>query len=241
MVHYLLLTGAGLVAGVLSTVVGLASLVSYPALLLAGLPPVAANVTNTVALVATGIGAAAGSREELAGQGRLVARLCAVSATGGAAGAVLLLTTPARVVEIVVPVLIAGASGAGRAAAHPHRDRWARPRRQARVGRRTAVDRPAGGGPGQRRRGGQFQGAGQRDAEHRGPARRGRHVEPRVADQQDRADHLGGTVPRPAPGQRPPGGDQAHQQHHVEPDPGHVPVVRHVAGGERERQHGDPA
>jgi|SRR5437764_5139571 len=110
MVHYLLLTGAGLVAGVLSTVVGLASLVSYPALLLAGLPPVAANVTNTVALVATGIGAAAGSREELAGQGRLVARLCAVSATGGAAGAVLLLTTPARVFEVVVPVLIAGAS-----------------------------------------------------------------------------------------------------------------------------------
>src|SRR5436305_990670 len=165
MVHYLLLTGAGLVAGVLSTVVGLASLVSYPALLLAGLPPVAANVTNTVALVATGIGAAAGSREELAGQGRLVARLCAVSATGGAAGR--------------------GGPGTGRAAAHPHRDRWARPRRQARVGRRTAVDRPAGGGPGQRRRGGQFQGAGQRDAEHRGPARRGRHVEPRVADQQD--------------------------------------------------------
>src|SRR5437763_9859460 len=110
MLHFLLLSGAGVVAGVLSTVVGLASLVSYPALLLAGLPPVAANVTNTVALVATGIGAAAGSREELAGQGRLVARLCAVSATGGAAGAVLLLTTPARVFEVVVPVLIAGAS-----------------------------------------------------------------------------------------------------------------------------------
>ena len=73
MLHFLLLSGAGVVAGVLSTVVGLASLVSYPALLLAGLPPVAANVTNTVALVATGLGAAAGSRTEpLPGNGVLL-------------------------------------------------------------------------------------------------------------------------------------------------------------------------
>jgi uncharacterized membrane protein YfcA len=105
-----LLAGAGVVAGVLSTVVGLASLVSYPALLLFGLPPVAANVTNTVALVGTGIGATAGSRAELAGQGRLVARLCTVSALGGAAGALLLLRTPAHLFEVVVPGLIAGAS-----------------------------------------------------------------------------------------------------------------------------------
>jgi len=110
MLHFLLLSGAGVVAGVLSTVVGLASLVSYPALLLAGLPPVAANVTNTVALVATGLGAAAGSRTELAGQGRLVARVCAVTALGGAAGALLLLHTPAHLFEVVVPGLIAGAS-----------------------------------------------------------------------------------------------------------------------------------
>jgi uncharacterized membrane protein YfcA len=110
MTGYLLLAGAGVVAGVLSTVVGLASLVSYPALLLFGLPPVVANVTNTVALVGTGVGAVAGSRVELAGQGRLVARLGAVCALGGVAGAVLLLTTPPRLFEVVVPVLIAGAS-----------------------------------------------------------------------------------------------------------------------------------
>jgi uncharacterized membrane protein YfcA len=110
MVHFVALVGAGVAAGVLSTVVGLASLVSYPALLLVGLPPVAANVTNTVGLVATGIGAVAGSRAELAGQGRLVVRLCGVSALGGAAGALVLLSTPARVFEVVVPGLIAGAS-----------------------------------------------------------------------------------------------------------------------------------
>jgi uncharacterized membrane protein YfcA len=110
MIHFIALVGAGVAAGVLSTVVGLASLVSYPALLLFGLPPVAANVTNTVALVATGVGAVAGSRTELAGQGRLVVRLCGVSALGGAAGALLLLSTPARLFEVVVPGLIAGAS-----------------------------------------------------------------------------------------------------------------------------------
>jgi uncharacterized membrane protein YfcA len=101
---------AGVAAGLLASIGGLASLVSYPALLLAGLPPTAANVTNTVALVATTAGAAAGSRPELAGQGRYVRRLCVLSVAGGVAGAVLLLTTPAGVFELVVPGLIAGAS-----------------------------------------------------------------------------------------------------------------------------------
>ena len=71
----LALFGAGILAGVVSTVAALASVVSYPVLLALGLPPVSANVTNTVALVFTGAGAAAGSRRELAGAGRLVLRL----------------------------------------------------------------------------------------------------------------------------------------------------------------------
>jgi uncharacterized protein len=106
----LLLVGAGVLAGLLAAVGGLASLVSYPALLLAGLPPAAANVTNTVALVSTMAGGAAGSRPELAGHGRRVAQLSAVSALGGAAGAALLLTTPESLFEAVVPWLIGGAS-----------------------------------------------------------------------------------------------------------------------------------
>ena len=60
------LLGAGTLAGVASTVAALASVVSYPVLLALGLPPVSANVTNTVALAFTGAGAAAGSRQELA-------------------------------------------------------------------------------------------------------------------------------------------------------------------------------
>jgi uncharacterized membrane protein YfcA len=106
----LVLAGAGVLAGTLGSVGGLASLASYPALLLAGLSPTAANVTNTVALVATTVGAAGGSRPELVGQGRFIARLGAVAVCGGAAGAALLLTTPAGVFEKVVPWLVAGAS-----------------------------------------------------------------------------------------------------------------------------------
>jgi len=56
------------VAGIISTVASLASVVSYPVLLALGLPPLSANVTNTVSLLFTGAGAAMGSRPELAGQ-----------------------------------------------------------------------------------------------------------------------------------------------------------------------------
>jgi uncharacterized membrane protein YfcA len=106
----LVLIGAGTLAGVASTVAALASVVSYPVLLALGLPPVSANVTNTVALVFTGAGAAAGSRPELAGQGRLLGRLGPLTALGGAAGAALLLLTPASAFEAVAPGLIAAAS-----------------------------------------------------------------------------------------------------------------------------------
>ena len=65
---FLWLALAGFGAGVTGSVAGLASLISYPALLALGLPPVTANVTNTVALVFNGIGSVWGSRPELAGQ-----------------------------------------------------------------------------------------------------------------------------------------------------------------------------
>jgi len=105
-----MLAAAGMAAGVISTVAGMASLVSYPALLAVGLPPLSANVTNTVALLFTGAGAAAGSRPELAGQGARVRRYGLVVAAGGAAGAAVLLTTPAMAFERAAPVLIGGAS-----------------------------------------------------------------------------------------------------------------------------------
>lgn len=105
-----LLYAAGVLAGIVSVLVSLASIVSYPVLLAVGLPPVTANVTNTIALVLTGVGAAIGSQRELAGLRPLVLRLAVAAVAGGFAGAVLLLVLPERVFELVVPVLIAGAS-----------------------------------------------------------------------------------------------------------------------------------
>jgi uncharacterized membrane protein YfcA len=106
----LFLYGAGVAGGIVSVLVSLASLVTFPALLAAGLPPVAANVTNTVALTFTGIGAAIGSRRELHGQASNLVPLAVVASVGGLTGAALLLLLPGRSFELVAPLLIAGAS-----------------------------------------------------------------------------------------------------------------------------------
>jgi hypothetical protein len=106
----LALVAAGVAAGVISTVVGLASVVSYPALLAIGLPPLAANMTNTVSLLFTGVGAAVGSRPELTGQVTRVRRLGTIAALGGGAGAALLLVTPSQTFVRLAPILIGAAS-----------------------------------------------------------------------------------------------------------------------------------
>jgi uncharacterized membrane protein YfcA len=102
-----LLVAAGIAAGLVGSVAGLASLFSYPALLAAGLPPIAANVTNTVAMFSTTVGAAASSRQELRGQRVRLLKLVTLAVIGGSLGAALLLNTPASAFELVVPWLIA--------------------------------------------------------------------------------------------------------------------------------------
>ena len=109
-VAVVLLFAAGVGAGITGSTAGLASLVSYPALLALGLPPVTANVTNTVGLIGSSIGSVSGSRVELRGQGRDIRRWLGISVLGGAVGASLLLTTPPGVFEDLVPYLVAGAS-----------------------------------------------------------------------------------------------------------------------------------
>lgn len=104
-----ILLATGVAGGLASTVASIASVVSYPALLALGLPPLSANVTNTMALVLTGAGSVLGSRPELAGQRDRVLRLGLVTALGGAAGAAVLLLAPASTFKMVVPVLIGGA------------------------------------------------------------------------------------------------------------------------------------
>ena len=103
---------------------GLASLVSYPALLAVGLNPLAANVTNTVALVASGIGSFAKSGRDLTSGdgGRSLMRSAAVALAGGAVGAALLLLAPAEAFEYVVPYLVALAAVA--LLLQPYLRRW---------------------------------------------------------------------------------------------------------------------
>ncbi len=108
--EWVLLLLAGAAAGLIGSVAGLASLISYPALLAVGLGPVQANVTNTVSLVWSGVGSALGSRVELTGQGLRLRPLMAAAALGGLTGGGLLLLTPADAFEAVVPWLIALAS-----------------------------------------------------------------------------------------------------------------------------------
>jgi uncharacterized protein len=102
----LLLFAAGIGGGLAGSIAGLASVATYPALLAVGLPPVTANVTNTVAIVFNAVGSILGSRPELAGQGRWLWRMAPVAALGGAVGAALLLTTPADGFEKMVPFLL---------------------------------------------------------------------------------------------------------------------------------------
>ena len=104
--HAVLLVVAGIAGGLTGSVAGLASVATYPALLLAGLPPVAANVTNTVALTFNTIGSVWGSLPELDGMGPWLRRVLPVAILGGAAGAALLLSLPATGFEQVVPVLL---------------------------------------------------------------------------------------------------------------------------------------
>jgi uncharacterized membrane protein YfcA len=104
------LTAAGVAGGLTGSIAGLASVATYPALLLVGLPPVTANVTNTVALVFNGIGSVLGSRPELKGQGPWLKRILPATAVGGAVGAALLLSTPADGFERIVPILLGLAS-----------------------------------------------------------------------------------------------------------------------------------
>jgi uncharacterized protein len=108
--EFALLVAAGIGAGLVGSIAGLASLISYPALLATGIPPVTANVTNTVALVLNSVGSVSASRPELKGQGPRVLRLTGAAVLGGATGAALLLLTPSSAFERVVPWLIAGAS-----------------------------------------------------------------------------------------------------------------------------------
>jgi uncharacterized protein len=102
----LLVFVAGIWAGTINTVVGSGTLVSFPVLLAIGVPPVTANVSNTVGLFPGSFVGAYGYRRELTGQRNRAVILGVASVLGAVVGAVLLLTLPAGAFNTIVPVLI---------------------------------------------------------------------------------------------------------------------------------------
>jgi uncharacterized protein len=102
-----LLLGAGLLAGTMNAVAGGGSFITMPALLLAGVPSVAANASSTVALFPGSVVSAWVCRSDvrdLAGVG--MPALVATSLVGGLLGALLLLATPSATFDVLVPWLL---------------------------------------------------------------------------------------------------------------------------------------
>jgi uncharacterized protein len=101
----LAVAGAGVLAGGINAIVGSGSLITFPTLVALGLPPLVANVSNTVGLAPGSISGAVGYRRELAGQRGRTIRLGIFSVLGGLAGGILLLAVP-HSFQDVVPWLV---------------------------------------------------------------------------------------------------------------------------------------
>lgn len=103
-----MIVAAGFVAGIMTSTVGVASLLSFPVLLAVGLPPVVANASNTIGMTPAGLSGSFGYRSELREHPVITATIVGTCALGAVGGAALLLALPAGVFETVVPWLILG-------------------------------------------------------------------------------------------------------------------------------------
>jgi uncharacterized protein len=106
-VEAVVLTAAGVVAGTAGSAGAITSLVSYPVLLAVGIPARPANITNSVAIVTLGLGSTIASGPELRGTGARLRRWSVITIAGSIAGAALLIVTPNRLFDWIVPFLIA--------------------------------------------------------------------------------------------------------------------------------------
>ena len=102
----LLLFAVGLAGGIITAMVGGASLITFPAMLAAGLPPIVANASNTVALTPSNLVAGLADLERMPRWDRSFVGLTLVAVAGSVAGAALLLATPEKAFTAVVPLLI---------------------------------------------------------------------------------------------------------------------------------------
>ena len=109
--NLLLLTGAGFLAGAMNAAAGGGSFVSFPAMVFAGVPPVYANASSTVALFPGSVTSGWAYRKLLGGIGGVTLPVpLAVSMAGGLLGAALLLATPSDAFNSLVPWLLLLAS-----------------------------------------------------------------------------------------------------------------------------------
>jgi uncharacterized protein len=97
---------AGLAAGTINTIVGSGTLITFPTLVFFGYPPLVANISNNIGLVAGGLSGSVGYRRELVGAGASLRRLMPMSLLGAVTGALLLRVLPAEAFSTIVPVLI---------------------------------------------------------------------------------------------------------------------------------------
>jgi uncharacterized membrane protein YfcA len=105
--HFGILALAGLVAGAMNAIAGGGSFVSFPAMIAAGLPPVIANVSSTVALFPGTLASTFAFRRDFAPVAGLDLRaMVPLTLAGGLAGAALLLATPTHVFDVVIPFLL---------------------------------------------------------------------------------------------------------------------------------------
>jgi uncharacterized membrane protein YfcA len=108
--HIVLLVGAGIVGGVISSMAGGASLFTFPAILATGLPPAMAVAVTTTALTPSLFLATFYDRAQLPPFGRPLVTTMISAMAGGVIGAALLLLTPGRMFEVLVPLLLAFAT-----------------------------------------------------------------------------------------------------------------------------------
>jgi uncharacterized membrane protein YfcA len=108
--HIALLIVAGLAAGAVNAIAGGGSLITFPSLIATGLPSVAANVTNSISVFPGYVSSVVGSRADLAGQHRRLRLIVPAAVLGSVGGCTLLLVTPARAFELIVPFLVLGAA-----------------------------------------------------------------------------------------------------------------------------------
>ena len=102
----LILLGTGLIGGLMASMVGGASVITFPVLLTLGLPPVVATASNLVAVSAGNFLAAVTDRARLPAFNRAFVGLVLASVLGALLGAILLLATPTRLFEFLIPLLL---------------------------------------------------------------------------------------------------------------------------------------